>query len=96
MGTSSKNTGAGGSRLPDVGPHLFDHHICIIALWSRYIGGDTLNCEVTGGLPSTGGATDFRKAITLMIKRDLGLPPTGVGHVVDRIGGFGDIYLWAL
>ena len=87
MGTSSKDTGAGGSRLPDVGPHIFDHHICIIALWSRYIGGDTLNCEVTGGLPSKGGATNCEEAVILTIQQDMGLPPDGIGHVDGGIGG---------
>ena len=58
MGKSSKDTGTGGSRLTDVGTRLFVHHIGSIAIWRRYLGGDTLNCEVTGGIQSKGGAKD--------------------------------------
>ena len=58
--------------------------------------GDTLNFEGTGGLQSKGGATYCGEAMTSTIQWDMGIPPSGVGHVGDRIGGYGDMYLWAL
>ena len=88
MGSSVKDTGVGGKRLPYVGPLLFCHHTGRIALWSRYLGGDTLNFEVSGGLPSKVGVMGFGEEITSTIQRDLGLTPDGLGHAGGVLGGY--------